>query len=328
MTAADHIGVVLAAGRGTRLGALTDERSKGMMPIVGQPMIERVLTMLAQGGLERFIVVAHPEDQALIDHLSQPPWGERVRWAYQEERQGMTHALEQAAPLVREANRDIFVLASCDNLYPEGHVEALIARQQEENLAAALTLMWIPRQQASATGVVILEDDRVRAIIEKPQPTQIPTYARSGEVLAAPSLYVLSTHILDYLHRVTLSPRGEREFPDALQLLIKEGNAVGGKVVSGRMTLTRRADMLTINRHFLRRLARPVVAPELPVGVDLIPPVYIESKAVVKPNCQLGPEVYLERGAHIGKGASLRRAVVLRGAKVTPGAAIADGVVA
>lgn len=322
----DPIGVVLAAGRGTRLGTLTDERSKGMMPVVGQPMIERVLTMLEQGGLERFVVVAHPEDRALVDHLSQPPWDVRVHLAYQGERLGMAHAVEQAAPLVRELTRDVFVLASCDNLYPEGHVEALIARQREENLDAALTLMWIPRQQASATGIVALQDDRVCAIIEKPQPHHIPTYDRPDEVLAAPSLYVLSTCILDYLNRVTVSPRGEREFPDALQLLIEEGGAVGGELVAERMTLTHRADLLAINRRFLRESAHPVEA-NLPPDVELVPPVCIDREATVKPNCRIGPEVYLESGCCVGRGTTLRRAVVLRGAKVASEITIEDAVV-
>ena len=43
--------------------------------------IERVLEMLSRGGVERFIVVAHPDDDSLVEHLRHPPWVGRVRLA-------------------------------------------------------------------------------------------------------------------------------------------------------------------------------------------------------------------------------------------------------
>jgi Nucleoside-diphosphate-sugar pyrophosphorylase involved in lipopolysaccharide biosynthesis/translation initiation factor 2B, gamma/epsilon subunits (eIF-2Bgamma/eIF-2Bepsilon) len=43
--------IILAAGKGTRLGALTLNRSKAMLPIVGKPIIARVMGDLAAGGV-------------------------------------------------------------------------------------------------------------------------------------------------------------------------------------------------------------------------------------------------------------------------------------
>ena len=57
------LGVVLAAGAGTRLKPLTDARSKAMMPVVGVPMVERVMRDLEAGGVEDFVVVVRPDDQ-------------------------------------------------------------------------------------------------------------------------------------------------------------------------------------------------------------------------------------------------------------------------
>lgn len=321
--------VILAAGRGTRLRPLTDNRSKPMMPVAGQPMVERVLDMLAQGGIERFIVVADPHDQALIEHINQSPRADQVRLAYQERQLGMAHAVECAAPLVREANASSFLLASCDNLYPQEHIPALIDHYRQDNLDAALTLMWIPRERASATGLVVLnERDRVTKIIEKPTPDQIPRYDRTDEVLAAPSLYALSTRLLDYLAQVPISPRGEREFPDALRLLIEDGGAVGGCVVQWRMTLTRPQDLLAINRHVLRQdPACASVETNLPEKIDINPPVRIDSGVRLGAGCHIGPEAYLERGCNIGTGATVQRAVVLRGASVKAGGLVEDTVV-
>lgn len=106
------LAVVLGAGAGTRLGRLTETRSKAMMPIVGQPMIGRVLAMLAAGGVRRFIVVAHREDRQLVAHLRRSSWADRTRLAYQDQRMGMVHAVKCAAPLIRQEDVASFLLSS------------------------------------------------------------------------------------------------------------------------------------------------------------------------------------------------------------------------
>ena len=311
------LAVVLAAGRGKRLRPLTDSRSKPMLPVAGAPMVARVLEMLARGGVDRFIAVVHPRDRALIERLSQPPWAGRVRLAYQAQRLGTAPALECAAPFIREDGAAGFVLASCDNLYPDGHVAALVARRREENLDAVLTLMRVQPEVIPTLAVVVLRGGLVTGIIEKPRPEDAPSD------LGVPSLYVLSARVLDYLPRVPVSPRGERELPDALRLLIEDGASVGGLLVPWRMTLTRPADLLALNCRFLRHDPTcAIVEPVLPGDVRVIPPVRVEPGVTLGPGCCVGPDVYLETGCGIGAGATLRQAVVLRGATVEAGAVV------
>lgn len=51
--------IVLAAGLGTRLKPLTDARPKPLLPVWGQPMLERVLDMLVSWGVSEIAVNAH-----------------------------------------------------------------------------------------------------------------------------------------------------------------------------------------------------------------------------------------------------------------------------
>ncbi len=51
--------VVLAAGLGTRLRPMTDVRPKPLLPVWGQPMLERALDMLVSWGVEEIAVNAH-----------------------------------------------------------------------------------------------------------------------------------------------------------------------------------------------------------------------------------------------------------------------------
>jgi len=313
--------VVLAAGRGERLRPLTDDRSKAMLPVAGKPMVERVMEMLVRGGAGRFIVVVHPDDRALIECLRRPLWAGRVRLACQGQRLGMAHALECAVPFIREDGAPDFILASCDNLYPEGHVAALIARRREDGLDAALTLMRVWPEQIPTLAVVVLRNGRVTHIVEKPRPEDAPSD------LGVPSLYALSAGVLDYLPWVPVSPRGEREFPDALRLLIENGGRVGGLLVPWRMTVTRPADLLALNRHFLRHDPTcATVEAGVPADVSIISPVRVEAGVELGPGCRVGPAVYLEAGSRVGAGATLRRAVVLRGATVEADAVVEGAV--
>lgn len=318
------LAVILAAGSGTRLHPLTTDRSKAMLPIAGKPMIERVMAMLERGGAERFIIVTHPEDHAMHQYLRQR--ANRVRLAQQEQRLGMVHALECAAPLIREEGASSFLLASCDNLYPEGHVTALINHQREAELDAVLTLLQVPRRRASATAVVLLKDDRVTNIVEKPSPDELP--ADKAKFTGAPALYALSQRVIDYLPQVKFSSRNEREFPEALRLLIEDGGIVGGQRVEERMTLTHPKDLLRLNRYFLRQdPSCATIEAKMATDIVIHPPVRIEAGVEIGTKCHIGPEVYLEAGSRIGEGSRLHRAVVMRGATVEQNAAIADTVI-
>ncbi len=322
------LAVLLAAGRGTRLKPLTDSRSKAMLPVAGEPMVGRVLDMLIGGGAEAAVVVAHPGDSDLLHYLREPPYAARTRVVFQEQRLGMAHAVECASPLVRDTGIEEFLLASCDNLYPPGHVERLIAHRRQASLDAALTLLWTTPEQATASAVAVLRNGFVTEIIEKPTPTQIPVYEHRQEALSVPSLYALSTRILDYLPRVSRSPRGEMEFPDALRLLIADGGRVAGTVVGTRTTLTQPRDLLTLNQQFLHEdPSRAAIEAPLPAAVTIEAPVRIDEKAIVGSGCSIGPATYLEGGCRVDGNAVVRHSIVLRGGTVDAGETVVDSVI-
>ena len=56
--------VILAAGKGSRLAPITDSRSKGMLPILGKPILEHILEGL---------VASLDGAQCLRDRIEGPP---------------------------------------------------------------------------------------------------------------------------------------------------------------------------------------------------------------------------------------------------------------
>ena len=63
--------VILAAGLGSRLHPITTDRSKAMLPILGKPIVERVMEALAKNGVDDFILVVSPEDRYITNYFRQ-----------------------------------------------------------------------------------------------------------------------------------------------------------------------------------------------------------------------------------------------------------------
>jgi NDP-sugar pyrophosphorylase family protein len=314
-------GVILAAGKGSRLHPITVKRSKAMLPILGRPMVERVMETIRDNGIRDFLLVVSADDRHIVRHFEEEcALDVRVRFVIQEERLGMADALRRAAPYVEG---DLLVSA-CDNLTSAAHVGELLAcHEAHPGSGAILSVMPIPEEEIGRTGIVALNDGKVVQIVEKPSREQAPSN------IASLPLYVFSPRILDFLPEVELSPRGEYELQDAIQALIERDGGVYPVYIDKRLTVTGPADLLAINRHYLEAgQDRPQLAP-FTVGPNthLITPLRIEEATIIGRDSVIGPRVYIERDCRIGDGVGLRDTVVLRGASVPDGASIANEVI-
>lgn len=59
--------IILAAGQGTRLGSLTDDRPKALVPLAGRPLIEWTLDAAGEVGLDEIVVVGGHRIDRLAD---------------------------------------------------------------------------------------------------------------------------------------------------------------------------------------------------------------------------------------------------------------------
>jgi dTDP-glucose pyrophosphorylase len=61
--------VIMAGGRGTRLGHYTENCPKPMLPIGGKPMLEHIIERAKAEGLEHFVLAIHYLGQMIVDHF-------------------------------------------------------------------------------------------------------------------------------------------------------------------------------------------------------------------------------------------------------------------
>ena len=310
--------VVLAAGRGTRLAPVTDDRSKAMVPVLGRPLVDRVVETLVVNGLRQLVMVVGPDDEEFRGHFNTVTAMDlSVEFVVQEERLGMAHALGLAAPLLDGP----FVLSACDSLKPVEHIAALL--DAGSGADGALSLMDVPLEKVSTAAPVEMDDEGViHRIVEKPRPEDAPS-----NTVSLP-LYFLPYRALALLTEQGPSARGEYELQDAIQTLINEGSRIVGVKTKSRLQVSTPEDLLDLNLLFLQEASGGRVPEALPEGAVIHPPVWIDDGVVLGRSCHLGPDVVLENGCVLGDGVAISRSMVLRNALVPEGLIIDGQVVA
>lgn len=314
--------VVLAAGKGTRLGALTLAHSKAMTPILGVPVIQRVVEAFARNGCRHFVVVASPDDEPLIEWArSWKSDAVSIELAYQHERKGTAHALLQARPLIHQD----FAVTSCDNLYSDRHISNLLTVHLTHAPPSVTTIAdYEPGDLDRAAGVR-LNGAMVEEIREKPG-----RHSKGWDAISK-FLFTFRKDLLDLLDTVEPSPRGEMELQDAVTLFMDMCDEFCRAVKVERfLHLTSPADMLEIHRHYLENHRDYIIAPGAKVkpGVTMLHPVMIGPGALVEESAAVGPHVYAGAGSKIGEGARVSNCVIYPGSVVEAGEEVRDEIVA
>lgn len=204
--------VVPAAGRGTRLGSLTDEAPKGLVDVAGRPLLSYVLETLVDASVDELIVVVGYEGERIVDHYGDSYGGVPITYVWQREQLGLGHAVLQAAPHVDGP----FVVLNGDNVFGGG-IEPAIRRATTTDVDAVLLVEDVSREEAAETGVVEVENGRITGLREKPdEPSS--TLVTTG--------CVLPESVFHACRLLRPSPRGEYELSEAVHLLVESRHVV------------------------------------------------------------------------------------------------------
>lgn len=107
--------VILAGGRGTRLGDLTKDTPKAMILINGKPFLEYLICMLKENGIEEIILLLGYLPDKITNYFQDgSKFGIKIRYSIGEVNFDTGKRLKNAENMLNS----IFLLMYCDNYWP------------------------------------------------------------------------------------------------------------------------------------------------------------------------------------------------------------------
>src|SRR5437588_12121913 len=96
--------MILAAGRGTRLGALGLRIPKALVEIGGEPLLARQLNYLEGAGVERIVVNAHHLADQIVEFVAQHRGSVQVDVSFEPELLGTAGGVRAAIDRFNDAS--------------------------------------------------------------------------------------------------------------------------------------------------------------------------------------------------------------------------------
>ena len=214
--------VVLAGGRGERLGPLTECRAKPALPFGGSlRVIDFAISNCLNSGIGRISVLTQYRAQGLIRHLALSgrelePGRIDVVPAQQKAGAGWyagtADAVHQNLDLLEESQCRVVLVLAGDHVYAMDH-RRLLDEHARSGAAATVACVEVPIEHARCFGIVRVEDDgRVSAFEEKPErPAGIP--GRGHLALASMGIYAFdAAALVAELRRDAADPASSHDF--------------------------------------------------------------------------------------------------------------------
>jgi glucose-1-phosphate adenylyltransferase len=203
----DTLVMIMAGGKGSRLGPLTIHRSKPGVPFAGRyRIIDFVLSNFINSGYRRIYVLTQYMSSSLIKHLSRNwrlnGYGEYLEVVPAQMRlgefwyRGTADAVYQNLNLVRDARAKHVAVFGGDHVY-KCAIDQMDQFHRDSEADLTVAAFPVPTAEASAFGIVDVDDrGRIVKFIEKPKnPPEMP--GRPGWSLVSMGNYFFKREVLE-----------------------------------------------------------------------------------------------------------------------------------
>lgn len=197
-------GIVLAAGKGTRLYPMTKPVCKPLLPVYDKPLIYYPIAILMQAGISDIMVIVPPDEtdtfRALLGDGEQ--YGLKITYAEQPVARGIADALLIGREFVGE---DRVCLVLGDNIFYAPTLGDTLKQAAANEKGATAFGYWV--EDPHPFGVVEFDKDGKAISIEEK-----PRHPKSNYVI--PGLYFYDNQVMEIAGNLKPSARGELEITD------------------------------------------------------------------------------------------------------------------
>jgi glucose-1-phosphate thymidylyltransferase len=290
--------------------------------------MEHVISALAANDIRDLYIVVGYQKERVMDYFEDGlDFGVKITYLEQNELLGTAHALRKAESYVNEE----FLVVNGDNLIDARAVKELISSCGDNVILAAL------RQHSGDYGVLMVEQERVKEIIEKP--------GRPCSGILNTGAYKFSPAIFEDLRHTPISERGSYELTETISQMIADGKVVVPQICKGIWSDAIFAwDLLNANNLALG-MKETKIAGEVeegarikgPVGVGegsvirsgsyLVGPVCIGEDCDIGPGTTILPSTSVGDSTRIGSNSEIRNSIIMNDTRIGSGTIISDSVI-
>lgn len=301
---AEITGVILAAGRGTRMSRLDTDLPKVVLPILNVPIVCHQLEIMERLGIKRVFIVVGYNGHEVVRHIERyRSFNLEIEYKHQAQTLGIAHSIAILEPWVcgpvLTFLGDVFFVAP--------QIEMVLDEYEASDTKGVLVAVREEDHAVIGRNYCIVTNDAgdVTRVIEKPR---FPTSNLKGV-----GIYLFDPVVFDSIRRTPRTAmRDEYEITEAIQIMINDGYRIRTSLcISDDLNLTYPEDLLSINLKLLDAS-----------GADKL----VASSAVV------GSDVQVERsiigaGAQIGDGSTVENSVVFADCRLPSGTVVKNEIV-
>ena len=214
-------GIILAGGNGTRLRPLTNVVNKHLLPVYNKPMIYYPIQSMVNSGIKDILLVCGGQNSGdflrILGNGSE--FGlKHIAYTYQKEAGGIAQALSLAE---HRADGDNICVMLGDNILEKSFSDAV---EEFNNRPDGARIFIVQNNHPEWYGVVTLDGDNVKEIVEKPK--------KPKSNWIAIGLYMYDSSVWKKLNSLKPSKRNELEITDLNNIYLK-ANKLKAKQITG-----------------------------------------------------------------------------------------------
>jgi glucose-1-phosphate thymidylyltransferase len=286
--------ILLSAGYGERLKPLTFSVPKPLIKIMGKPIIRWIIDDLSSCGIDDYVVVVGHYSIAVKDYVENS--GINARFAYQSARLGVADAIMRG---IDAGVSEPFIVVFTDNYFHGGMCSYARRFIEERDYDAYIVLATHRRKELF--GNVVIQDGKVKTIIEKPKQPPENSYVLTGLMA-----FRDADTYAKLFSKLSPSSRGEFEITDLLTQYLVESRTVKYVITKDWWKdMGTYDDLLELIQYMLDEIREPRIYGA--VDGNIHGRVIVESGAEVHGDVY-GP-AYIGRNTIIERGASVEHFV-------------------
>ncbi|MFA0814222.1 MAG: glucose-1-phosphate thymidylyltransferase RfbA [Anaerofustis sp.] len=206
-------GIILAAGKGTRLYPTAQVVNKQLIPVYDKPLIYYPLTTLLSAGIREILIISSQKDvasfQALLGDGS--ALGISISYEVQHVQCGIADAFRIGESFIGD---DPVCLILGDNIFWNKEIDSILA--QCAQMTQGALVFGLHSEVPQQFGVIEFDKNGIAISIEEK-----PINPKSNFIV--PGLYFFDAEVTDIAKHIKPSARGEYEITSVIEAYLKQG---------------------------------------------------------------------------------------------------------